>query len=73
MRHIFQCDQWEILIDIWFMSSYVSMIYETCKASYIGLDSHFILVQVLNAYTIGVIYATRTIGAVRVLKYREEN
>jgi len=62
-----------ILRDNWFMSSYVFMNYETLNSSYTGFDSHFNLVQVSDPYVIWVIYAPHTMGAVRVLRYREEN
>ena len=47
--------------------------YEICNASYIELDFHFTYELCSVPIIIGVIYATRTMGAVRIAKYKEEN
>ena len=55
------------------MSSYVLMTYEIRKSSYTGLESHIILRSSSIPFYNRWFYATRTKGAVRFLKYREEN
>ena len=73
IRHIFQCGQWELYRDNSTTSSSVLSIYEIPKTSYIDLDSRYTHDLSLIPNILGVIYATCTMGAVRIVKYKEDN
>ena len=65
-----QCD---FFVTFCIVHSFVLLMYEICNASYIELDFRFTYELCLVPNIIGVIYATRTMGAVRIVKYKEEN
>ena len=65
-----QCD---FFLTFCIVQSFVISMYEIHNGSYIQLDFRFTYELCSVPNVIGVIYATHTMGAVRIVKYKEEN
>ena len=65
-----QCD---FFVTFCIVQSFVLSMYEIRNASYIELDFHFSYELCSVPNIIEVIYATRTMGAVRIVKHKEDN
>ena len=65
-----QCD---FFVTFCIVQSFVLSMYEIYNASYIELDFRFTYELCLVPNIIGVIYATCTMSAVRIVKYNDEN
>ena len=65
-----QCD---FFVTFCIVQNFVLLMYEICNGSYIRLDFCFTYELCSVPNIIRVIYATCTMGAVRIVKYKEEN